>query len=74
MTAYSTELKEKIWQYIKRLPRDLGFPNKVDVEYEEHAHILNTSEFAIRDILQEFEDMGRIWLEKTNSGAFVNFR
>ena len=55
MATISSEELKKVWKYIHGLPRDLGFANKIDVEYLKHCSNLNMTEFDLRDILIEFE-------------------
>ena len=73
MTAISSEKIKNVWKYINNLPRDLGFPNKVDVEYTKHCLNLNMTEFDLHNILIEFEKRHFITLEGYIGGAFVTF-
>jgi len=73
MATISSEELKKVWKYIHGLPRDLGFANKIDVEYLKHCSNLNMTEFDLRDILIEFEKRHFITLERYIGGTFVTF-
>lgn len=73
MQQYSYEDINKVLKYIHRLPRDLGFTDKVDFIYEEHILNLRLSEEDLRNILSILAQNGYIMLEGYFDGAFITF-
>jgi len=73
MVQYSNNCIAKVLNYIQRIPRDLGFVDKIDFIYEEHIAKLKLSESDLRNILSILERNGYISLEGYMDGTFITF-
>ncbi len=73
MTQYLNEDINKVLEYVHRLPRDLGFTDKVDFIYDEHMPNLRLSERDLRNILSILAQNGYVMLEGYTEGTFITF-
>ena len=73
MPQYSNKDINKVLKYVHRLPRDLGFTNKVDFIYAEHIPNLRLSERDLRNILSILAQNGYLMLEGYTEGTFITF-
>ncbi len=71
MAHYSPEDINKVLKYVHRLPRDLGFTDKVDFIYEEHISTLQLSERDLRNILSILAQNGYVILDGYTEGTFI---